>query len=309
MDGKEIKRRIQLLLDEEYDSDFLDEKTVYDFANEAALICTRYTNAVTSSQAITTVADQSDYTLNADFLKLYLRGKNGEYFIRYNDGSSTTFLPMSRYADKVYNNSSSSVTIPSEFSITDDRTLDSRITGTASATDALDTSSRESTLTDTGSPFSDVSAGDIVHNTTDASSGIVLEKTDDNNLVTALFPDNPTASVGQDWTSGDAYVIQPQGRYKIVLDPAPSTAGHTVTVDYVAKPEPVYANFRSFRFPQQLNLAVVKYAAWLFKYKDREPDFGDRWYVAADNEMRRGKRGIDNAINRNSIPVRMMARR
>ncbi len=309
MDGKDLKRKVQMLLDEESDSNFLDEKTVYDSINEAALMIVRNTNAITNSQTITTVADQSDYTLNADFLKLYLKGVNGKLFIKYTDSSSnSSFISIGSYEAIAYRSSSSSVAVPDVFAISDDRTLDSQITGTASASDAIDASSREATLTDTGEPFGDVSAGDVVHNTTDSSSGVVLEKTDSNNLITAMFPDDPSATTEQDWDISDSYVIQPQGRLKIVLDPPPSSSGDTITVEYIQKPAPVYAHFRTFRFQPHLNNATIKYAAWLLKYVDREPNFGDKWYVLADNEMRRGKHGIDNAFNRKGIPVNMLAR-
>jgi hypothetical protein len=309
MDGKELKYQVQMLLGEEFDSEFLDEKTLYSFINEAALIINRNVNALTSSQSITTVADQTDYTLNVDFLKPYLMDTSKRIVIKYSDGTTTYFLPMEEHIKIIYDNNTSSVSIPSVFAITDDRTLDTQVSGTASANGALDANSKEATLTDTGDPFGDVSAGDVVHNTTDSSSGIVLEKTDSNNLITAMFPDDSSATTDQDWDSSDAYIIQPQGRLKLVIDPPPSTAGHTITIDYVQKPVPVYANYRTFRFQPHINNAVVKYAAWLFKYSDREPNFGDKWFVLADNEMRRAKHGIDNAFNRKGIPLNLKARR
>ena len=309
MDGKEIKARIQSLLNEETGSDFLEEKTTYDYYNEAALEIARNTNTLTAEQSITTVAEQIGYTLNANFLKMYLKDSSGDFFIKYNDGTTDYFIKWVEYEKIIFQNNTDSVTIPDRFSIADDQTLDSQVTGTATSAGTLDANSGEATLTDTNADFSDVSAGDIIHNTTDSSSGVVLSKTSTTVLVTALFPDDPSATVDQDWDGSDAYVIQPQGRLRIVMDPPPSTASHTITVYYITKPAPVYANFRTFRFPQHLNLATVKYAAWLYKYKDKEPNFGDKWFVMADNEMRRGKHGIDRAFNRTNIRVNMLARK
>ena len=51
------------------------------------------------------------------------------------------------------------------------------VTGTRTTTSAGAAVGGASTLTDTGGDFSDVSPGDIVHNTTDGSDGIVLSKT------------------------------------------------------------------------------------------------------------------------------------
>lgn len=308
MDGQELKYRVQLALDEETGAGLLDEKTVYDYLNEGALEVARYTNALTKTQSITTVADQTGYTLNADYEKLYLRDKYNRFFIKYNDGTSDTFLKWAPYEDIIYQNDTTSVSIPSRFSITDDPTLDSQVSGTVTSAGAIDANSGEATLTDSAADFSDVSAGDIVHNTTDSSSGVVVSKTSSTVLVTALFPDDPSATVDKDWDSSDAYVIQPQGRFRLVLDPPPSTAGHTITFYYVNKPAPVYSAFKTFRYPQHLNLATIKYAAWLIKYRDREPNFGDRLYVMANNEMRKNKYGMDRALNRTRIRVNMNAR-
>jgi hypothetical protein len=303
-----MKYRVQLALDEETGSDFLDEKTIYDYLNEGALEVARNTNALTTSQSITTVADQTGYTLNANFLHLYLKNSNGELFLKYNDGTTNHFIPWAPYEDIVYQNQTTSVSVPSRFTITDDPTLDSQVTGTETTGAAIDANSGEVTLTDSAADFSDVSAGDIIHNTTDSSSGIVISKTSSTVLVTALFPDDPSATVDKDWDSADAYVIQPQGRLRIVLDPPPSTASHTVTVEYVHKPAPVYSAFRSFRYLQHLDLATVKYASWLLKYRDREPNFGDKLFVLADNEMRKSKHGLDKALNKRRIQPNMKVR-
>lgn len=309
MDGKTLKYRLQLLLDEETGANFIDERTAYDFLNEAAIEVVRQTNSLTKTQSITTVADQAAYSLDADFLSLYLKDKSNKYFIRYSDGTTTYNLPDADYSDIIFDNRSNSVLIPDRFAITPDPTLDSQVAGTETAGGAVSATSGEATLTDIAGDFSDVSAGDSVHNTTDNSSGVVLEKTSSTVLITALFPDDPSATVDKDWDISDAYVIQPQGRYQIVLDPAPSAAGHTLTIYMLQKPAPVYGNWRSFRFPSHLNNAVVKYAAWLFKYKDREPNFGDKWFILAENEMRKSKHMIDRALNRHKIRVNMKARK
>lgn len=303
-----MTRRVQLALDEETDSDFLDVKTVYDYLNEGALEVARQSNALTTTQPITIVADQTGYTLNANYLHMYLRDRGGDFFIKYNDGTSNTFIKWKPYEDIILNDDTTSILIPTRFSITDDPTLDNQVTGTETSGGSLDSNSGEATLTDSAADFSDVSAGDIVHNTTDSSSGVVVSKTSSTVLVTALFPDDPSATVEKDWDSSDAYVIQPQGRFRLVLDPPPSTAGHTITFYYVHKPAPVYSAFRTFRYPPQLNLATIKYATWLLKYRDREPDFGDKLFVMADNEMRRNKAGMDKSLNKTRIRVNMKVR-
>jgi hypothetical protein len=303
-----MTRRVQLALDEETGSDFLDEKTVYDYLNEGALEVTRNTNALATTQSITTVAEQTGYTLNANFLHLYLKDSSRQFFLKYNDGTTNHFIPWAPYEDLVYQNQTTSVTVPDRFSITNDPTADSQVTGTETSGGTLSSSSGEATLTDSAGDFSDVSAGDSVHNTTDSSSGIVVSKTSGTVLITAMFPDDPSATTEQDWDSSDAYVIQPQARMRVILDPPPSTAGHTITFYYIHKPAPVYSAFRTFGFLDHLDLATIKYAAWLLKYRDREPNFGDKLYTMADNEMRRSKTGLDKAMNRRRIVPNMKVR-
>ena len=207
MDGRELKYRVQLILDEETGGNFIDEKTAYDYLNEGALEVARQTNALTSTQSITTVADQTGYTLNADFLSLYLKDQSNQMFIRYSDGTTTSHIKFGRYEEFILSNQTTSVAFPDRFTVTDDPTLDTQLSSTASAAGAKSSSTGEATLTDTvtsSTQFADISAGDIVHNTTDSSSGIVLSKTSDTVLVTALFPDDPSATVEADWDSSDA---------------------------------------------------------------------------------------------------------
>lgn len=246
---------------------------------EAAQEFVNRTNCLKSTQTITTVADQSDYTLNADFVRLYIRNTDKNFILKYNDGNSNTFLTWKEYGAIIYGDNTDSVSIPSHFTLIDD-SLDSSVSGTATANGA--STNGTATLTDSTANFADVSAGDSVHNTTDGSDGIVLSKTSSTVLVTALF-----GGTDNDWDTSDAYVLQPQGRMKIVLDPPPSTAGHTITVYYIQKPAPVFSPYGIYRFPQQYTDVLIKYAIWLYKYKDGMPDYGDKYYQMFDRAARR----------------------
>ncbi len=263
---------------------------------EAAIELNTRINHIKNSQSITTVADQTDYTLNADFIRLYRVNRLDRHFIKYNDGTSN-YWPTEKDEDSVIlADNTTSQSIPDNFYITDDKTLDSLVTGTATSSGAL--SAGKTTLTDTAGDFTDVSAGDNIHNTTDGSMGIVISKTSSTVLVTALF-----GGTDNDWDSSDAYVIQPQGRYKIVLDPPPSQASHTVTVFYTQKPVPVYSDYDHLRFPIEYDRAMLSYAAWLYKYRDREPNFGDSFFVAFDNIVRRSAYNTNRAQGRNRVNV------
>lgn len=301
MDGKTLLYQVRNLINEASDSGFLNKRSTYDFLYKSAVEFVNRTNCLRTSQSITTVADQTDYTLNADFIKLFLKDTNHNLIIKYNDGSNNSFLTNTTYDKIQYQVSVSSVPIPSQFAVIDDSTLDSRISGTTTSAGAV--AGGESTLTDTAADFSDVSPGDIVHNTTDACSGIVLSKTSSTVLVTALFD-----GTNDDWTSGDSYVIQPQGRLKIVIDPPPSTASHTITVEYIKRPEPVYSDYGVYRFPSQYANALICGAAWFYKYRDSNPNEGNSWFQIFDREVRQYANAVNNSRNSKRLVINWKGR-
>ena len=384
MDGKSMLYKLRQLLNEEDTGTFLDDRTSYDFLWEAATAFVSRTNSLTSYQDITTVANQVAYTLDAKFLKLYLRDRSNRFYVRYRptivigaadsdeanklhdadgaftaamvgatvwnvtdetyttvsafvdsgeltltddimvDGDETyiiysadSFLTWKDYENIIYANqmtAASAVDIPNHFSIRDRQPLSTlteykQITGTV--TTAGTESGGECTLTDTSGTFTStdyVSAGDTVHNTDDNSVGVVLSVTDANNLVTALF-----GGTDNDWTkgtgAGDAYVIQPQGRLELILDPPPDDASDTVRVWYVERPEPVYSDYGMYRFRMHNMEAIIKYAAWLYKYRDSEPNFGDEWYKWWDRQVREETYNLNPTIKERKWGVNLKRRR
>jgi hypothetical protein len=290
VDGKDLLRRLRQLLNEDTDSGWLDTETSYDYLYEAAKQIADRTGCLRSSQDITTVAEDDEYNLNPDFLRLYAKNRDNNYFIILDDDSNKHILTWKDYEDILYDNNTTSVAIPTRFSIIDTSKSD-QITGTA--TSDGDASAGECTLTDTSADFTTVNAGAIVHNTTDGSDGVVLSKTSTTALVVALF-----GGTGNDWDSSDAYVIQPQSRYQIYLSPPPSTADYTLTVPYIQQPAPVYSDYGIYRFPDQYKEPMIKYAFWLYKYRDTDPDLGDAMYKFWDMEMSRAA----HSINRGQRP-------
>jgi hypothetical protein len=302
MDGKSLTNGVYALINESVStSTFIDSKTSYDYIYEAVLEFCRRTRALTATQSITTVADQAEYDLNPDFLSFYLRNNDNRYVVKYNDGTNDYFLTFRDYEAVTYANNTVSVPYPSNFSITDKSTLTSRITGSVTSNGAL--SNGECTCTNSAAPFANVKVGDDIHNTTDGSDGVVIAVTSTSALVTALF-----GGTDNDWDTSDAYVIVPQGRKQLVLDPAPSISGHTVTVLYTQKPDPVYSPYRTYRFDRQYEPAIIKYAAWLYKYKDSEPNFGDAFYKFFDLQCRTAAKTEHKSSNKPSMRVNMMKR-
>lgn len=303
MDGVTALRSLRQLLSEASDSTFMDTKTSYEYLWQAAIEFTDRTSCLTNTQSISTVANQAAYSLDADYMKIYLKNSDNNYFLKYNDGSANSFINFKEKDSLIYQNSTGSTTVPSWFYIEDEPTLNTQITGTISAAGAL--SGGQVTLTDTSvaTKFSNASAGDAVHNTTDSSAGYVISKTSATALVTALFD-----GTDNDWDLADAYVLQPQGRMRLVLSPPPSTASHTITFYYVQRPAPVFSNYGVYRFQPQHMRAIINYTAWLYKYRDREPNYGDKFYQIFELETRKSGANINKGLNRQGFKVNFLKR-
>lgn len=293
MDGYTLLYSLKHLIEEDSSSGFWDSYLAYQFINEAAFDWAIKTKCLRAEQSITTVAEQSAYDLNPDYLGLYLMNSYKKYFLKYSDGTATSFITYSDYEDIIISNNITSQSFPSRFAIRDKATLPSRITSTATSSGA--SSGGESTLTDISSAtkFSDVYTSDFVHNLTDGSTGVILSKTSNTALVAALFN-----GANNDWSLSDAYVIQPQGRKQLIVDPPSSSESHTITLFYLQKPAPVYSNYGMFRFDKEVNTALVKYAAWLYKYRDKDPNYGDKWFVYYENQIKNFNRIVNNTLKK-----------
>jgi hypothetical protein len=199
----------------------------------------------------------------------------------------------------------SSASVPSHFSIKDKSTLYSQITGSSNMASTA-TGGKCTLRDDTGAFLTTdyVSPGDHIHNTTDGSTGVVLEVTSGTRLEIALF-----GGTNNYVSSADAYVIQPMGRMDIVLDPPPSDRREWVEVPYVQMPAPVYSDYGTYRFPKRAMEPMIKYAAWLYKYRDGEPDFGDSLYMLWDRGIREFDRRMNPAIKRQGFTVNFKKRR
>ena len=304
LDGKSLVRSLREQLNEGADAEWLNDRTSYEYLYDAAVELVKRTNCLTAEQSITTTDDGSSYTLNADFLKLYLKDSNNNFFVKLYDGTSYNFILWKEYEQIVYDNNTTVQNIPDSFTIVDDGTLDAQITGTANQEG--DATGGECTLTDTSSAtkFADVSAGDAIHNTTDKSFGIVLSKTSDTSLKIALF-DGDSNEVSY----GDDYVIQPQGRSKLVFEPGTDTAGYTVTVYYVQRPAPVFSEYGIYRIPAYYKDMLVEYAAFKYKYRDREPGFGDTFFKYWDRRIRMASNDMNSKFARGGFTVSFKKRR
>jgi hypothetical protein len=299
-------RALRELLGESSTSSWMDDFTSYTYLNQAAREFVQRTECLRTEQTITTVSSQASYDLNADFLQLYLMDSSNTPFVKFYNGTSYSWCYYKDIQDVYLANNTTGVSIPSNFTITDNPTLPTRLSSTATSSGAL--SGGQCTLTDTTALFTTtgkLSAGDQVHNVTDGSDGVVLSITSATVCVTALF-----GGSGNNWDSSDAYVIQPQARLRLTLDPMPTTAGYIVTVPYVQIPNPVYSDYGRWRIPDAACIHIVQYAAWLYKYRDREIQFGDQLYKWFEMGVRKwGARTNETLRPKNQMRVNFMGRR
>jgi len=282
MDGKRLRRMLRSMLNEESGSNYLDSFTTYDILNQAASKLNERIEHITTEQTISTVADQANYTLDADFVRLTREDNLGRPLIRYSDGVTLYNIPHVdddvRWKNATF--TTTSVAIPDSFAVVYDDSEDSQNSGTATST--ATSVAGKATLTATGADFSDVEAGDTIHNTTDGSMGVVISKTSSTVLLTALF--DGTLNY---WTSTDAYVIQPQAKYRIQLTPPPSNGSETLTVPYLKRPKPVYSDYDAFQFPIEFQDALLFYAVGFYKYRNQMHDEGNTWFAHADQNVKR----------------------
>jgi hypothetical protein len=304
MDGHTLLRSLREAIGEPSGSQYIDNRTAFQYLFDAATELVRKTRCLQATATLTTVANQSAYVLPADFIDMALRDSSGKEFIKYYDGSSYSFISPCEYEEIIYGNETTSVVNPSRYAINDKSALYSQITGTA--TSAGSASGGKSTLTDTSGLFTTtdyVSAGDIIHNTTSDDSGIVLSVDSATALSTAMFDNSTGAAAG--WTQNDAYVIQPQGRWQLTFDPPPSTAGHTATVYYVQRPAPVFHSYGMYRIPSHFLTDLVDYAAFRYKYRDKEPGFGDAFQKQWLARLGQTASSVNRAVDRSGFKMSM----
>ena len=280
MEGYSLLRQLREVLNETSTGTFLNDRTSYDYLYTAVQDFILRTHYNTTNQSITVVPGTSTYNLNPDYIGLSLMDQYNRPYIKWTIGTADSFIFQQDYQTVFLENNTSTASVPASFSIVaSDRV--SNLSGTTNAVGA--SSNGECTLTDTTADFTNVTPGDFVHNTTQGTDGVVVSVTDTTHIVTSLFNDGTSGSA---WDSGDSYTIVPQSRWKIVFTPTPSSAA-TVTIPYLKRPDPVYSVYRAYNLPFNYTGALVQFAAFMYKYKDREPNYGDAFFKYYDGFIRK----------------------
>jgi hypothetical protein len=305
MDGQTIQRKVPALLGEQSTSSFIDKQFTYDVAYEAVTEFIRRTELLKDITTLTTTVGIDLYALPPDYLCLFARDYYNRYFIQYLKAGTTQPTPVlwQDISIGIYNFDTSSKVPIDYFTILESSQINA-VTGTAVALGAIDTPMiDESILYGNVGDFTNVSEGDRAYNTTDSSEGYIISIPTTNSLVTAML-----GGTDNEWGAGDAYVIMPQQRYSIGTIPSPSQPGDSLVVPYIQKPIPVYSPFRRYNIPSIYELPIIEYAAFLYKYKDREANYGDAFYKHFDSICRQNKDMTNKATRKQGFTVNMKKR-
>ena len=291
MDGLTMLKTLEGILNEEGLSPILVTFFSFEALDKAASDYLRETKGIARTETLTTLKDIQEYNLPPDFLELRIRDKQHRNVMRYYDNVNAQYhWPHLKSYDYLYlanrANIGGSQNTPDYFAITD-ATVETQITGNA-ASGSGTLVGGECTLKGATGAFSNVHARDRVHDTTAGYYGIVLEVEASDSLKIALFNDGEPVATA----SGNAFLIQPAVHAKIVLSDPSETEGHTMEIPYYGFQSPVYSNYRVWPFSPTACAGICKKASFEYKYRDRQPDFGDRLYVDYLREVNQRKRDI-----------------
>lgn len=133
MDGKTAIYQLADLLQEGTTSTFMENKLSYDVIYEAVCALNQELKLMTATQDIATVASTRTYDINANFLCLDVSNDDNEYVVKYYDTSSYYWIKYREQNSCYQDNNTSDQSIPNYFSIVDESSLPSNITGTATS--------------------------------------------------------------------------------------------------------------------------------------------------------------------------------
>ncbi len=290
MDGKTATRAMQKALNASgFSGSYLNHRDAYEYLDEAAADFARRTLVLSACVEITTVEDQARYDLPPDYLELQVKDSNRRYFGIFEDAEGNKSHPVLTEFERIRRNEDGeSQDVPVSFAVEDKRDRPLLVAG--STTGAGVVALGEAVLTDLGASFTgEVQVRDVVHNTTQEYSGIVLAVNSGTALTTALFDDSGSP-VG--WGAGDGYSILPMSRRQVVLDAPSGVAGSTLTLDYVCLPGPMSSEFSFWRFGLKSCHAMAKEAAALFLDSQKEWDVAQGLHLEFAREIDQVRREI-----------------
>ena len=233
------------------------QRRIYECLDQACALFCRETRMYKSTATLVTVAAQQDYHLPPGFIDLWMQKPDGQYFLRYFDGTDTYWPVVVPWPSILRLNLTTNQETPSRLCIRDRDTSETNISGTASV--AGTSVHGLSILQDTSKHFTGVDRvwpRDIINNETGGSDGYVIAVTDDTHLTTALFDGSRNQ-----WKLNDAYTIIPATEKQLTLEAPAATSSHHILVPYIAMPDPVYSDYSQWRLPAHVCLGIAAGAA------------------------------------------------
>lgn len=293
MDGKMLLRAVLDRISDQSTAGPYKARRIYESLDQAASIFCRLTKLYKRSVTLTTVAAQQDYTLPPDFLDLWMESYSGRRFVRYYDGTDYFWPTVIDWKSLFRLNLTDSQATPSRVAIRETESIfAASVTGTATTTGAavrglaILTDSTKTFLTTTR-----VWPRDIIHNETDDSYGRVIEVTDATHLKCALFEGKVNG-----FAIGHAYTIVPESRMQLSLEAPPATSGHLILMPYAGLPDPVFADYSSWRISDTRCRSIAAGAAALLQLPDNSWEEARVMNGQFLEEVRRTKEEIGQGI-------------
>lgn len=265
MDGKSLTENFLSAIDApEADLMVIGSRKVYEALDRAALDFVRACGyPLTNQVTITTVEGLQAYDLPPDFVQPLLKRGDLPYLAKYDDGESVGWPYLCDFQLLFLADDSSSTATPSRFAIID-RSLEAPTVSSGTATAAGDPAGGICRLVDSTADFSQVQPRDLVRNTTTGGSGLVLERINATTLDCALFPQGLAG-----WSVADSYQVSSAAQKQLWLPAPAAVAGHSLTLLYCCRPNPVFADLASWRLLAMHGPAIADEAA--FQYQARTP--------------------------------------
>ena len=276
MNAYSIISKVYTLINESSTSTFMDEATTYELLNTALREFARRTQLFIKQSSISIVSGTSSYTLPDDFLKFFAKSED-DYVLPsiYYNNNKITYIDYSTYMSY---DTSETADIPTNYTL-NFTYPDSIISGTA--TSSATVSNGEVTLTDTGKTFTQSLVGGTVHVTHSGVTynGYVIAYNSSTSLTIATIPSTSISS-------GDTYLISPPPANTITFYPEPSSS-FTLPIYYIPSFPPVYSLYRPIPLPNDMLIPVACFICWLYKYRDREPAYGDKYFAIYETAVRK----------------------
>jgi len=86
----------------------------------------------------------------------------------------------------------------------------------------------------------------------------------------------------------------------LLLDPTPNANG-TISLIYIPESPVLTSTSATIPLPHNLTLPLAYYICWLYKYRDRDPGVGDRFFVMYDAFLRKYTGNLSTSLRKPKV--------